>query len=112
MHCAYVVDQRRGLKPILLSASIRKKERFFFVDAGFLLNQYCYSMFDWLLFANHECPKSCLMPWLNKARLLLTLSENVEKDKVPNLDTLSPLFNWSTKYDPAVGHKYESKNNF
>jgi two-component system sensor histidine kinase QseC len=61
-----------------------------------------------LLFANHEVEELFDARLAQQARLLLTLSENVESISA-NLDILSPLFIDQANTDSSVGHKYESK---
>jgi two-component system sensor histidine kinase QseC len=61
-----------------------------------------------LLFANHEVEELFDARLAQQARLLLTLSENIEKLS-SSADTISPLLIDEANTDSSVGHKYESK---
>jgi len=61
-----------------------------------------------LLFANHEVEELFDARLAQQARLLLTLSGNIEKLD-SNVNTISPLLIDEANTDLSVGHKYESK---
>ncbi|NVK73204.1 MAG: sensor histidine kinase N-terminal domain-containing protein [Oceanospirillaceae bacterium] len=61
-----------------------------------------------LLFANHEVEELFDARLAQQARLLLTLSESIEKLGA-NEDTILPLLIDQSDTNASVGHKYESK---
>lgn len=89
-----------------LLSSIRRRT-LFFVMLVFTLTSIAIMLIG-LLFANHEVEELFDARLAQQARLLLTLSENVESLSA-NLDILSPLFIDQANTDSSVGHKYESK---
>lgn len=89
-----------------LLSSIRRRT-LFFVMLVFTLTSIAIMLIG-LLFANHEVEELFDARLAQQARLLLTLSENVESISA-NLDILSPLFIDQVNTDSSVGHKYESK---
>ncbi|WP_392383868.1 ATP-binding protein [Marinomonas primoryensis] len=89
-----------------LLSSIRRRT-LFFVMLVFTLTSIAIMLIG-LLFANHEVEELFDARLAQQARLLLTLSDNVESLSA-NLDILSPLFIDQANTDSSVGHKYESK---
>ncbi|MGJ8648680.1 MAG: ATP-binding protein [Marinomonas colpomeniae] len=89
-----------------LLGSIRRRT-LFFVMFIFTMTSIAIMVIG-LLFANHEVEELFDARLAQQARLLLTLSENIEKlDSNENI--ISPLLIDEANTDPSVGHKYESK---
>ncbi|WP_441856106.1 ATP-binding protein [Marinomonas polaris] len=89
-----------------LLSSIRRRT-LFFVMCIFTMTSILIMVIG-LLFANHEVEELFDARLAQQARLLLTLSENIEKlgsSKNPSF----PLLVDAANTDASVGHKYESK---
>lgn len=89
-----------------LLSSIRRRT-LFFVMCIFTMTSILIMVIG-LLFANHEVEELFDARLAQQARLLLTLSENIEKlgsSKNPSF----PLLIDAANTDASVGHKYESK---
>lgn len=87
-------------------SSIRKRT-LFFVMCLFSITSIVIMLVG-LLFANHEVEELFDARLAQQARLLLTLSGNIEKLD-SNVNAISPLLIDEANTDPSVGHKYESK---
>ena len=96
---------KRWARKKLLS-SIRRRT-LFFVMCLFTMTSILIMVIG-LLFANHEVEELFDARLAQQARLLLTLSENIEKLSA-NVSTISPLLIDEANTDSSVGHKYESK---
>ncbi len=89
-----------------LFCSIRRRT-LFFVMLLFTITSVSIMLIG-LLFANHEVEELFDARLAQQARLLLTLSENIEHlDGF--IETLTPLIIDELNTDLSVGHKYESK---
>lgn len=89
-----------------LFSSIRRRT-LFFVMCLFVMTSI-FIMVIGLLFANHEVEELFDARLAQQARLLLTLSESIEKLGA-NEDTILPLLIDQSDTNASVGHKYESK---
>lgn len=89
-----------------LLGSIRRRT-LFFVMLLFTMTSIAIMVIG-LLFANHEVEELFDARLAQQARLLLTLSENIEKFDL-NENIISPLLIDEANTDSSVGHKYESK---
>ena len=89
-----------------LLSSIRRRT-LFFVMCIFTMTSVLIMVIG-LLFANHEVEELFDARLAQQARLLLTLSESIERLGSSN-DAILPLLIDQANTDPNVGHKYESK---
>lgn len=89
-----------------LLSSIRRRT-LFFVMCIFTMTSILIMVIG-LLFANHEVEELFDARLAQQARLLLTLSDNIEK-LGSSKNTISPLLIDEANTDESVGHKYESK---
>mgnify|MGYP003627171373 FL=1 len=89
-----------------LLSSIRRRT-LFFVMCIFTMTSILIMVIG-LLFANHEVEELFDARLAQQARLLLTLSENIEKLDSSKGSTSSLLID-AANTDTSVGHKYESK---
>ena len=87
-------------------SSIRRRT-LFFVMCIFTMTSILIMVIG-LLFANHEVEELFDARLAQQARLLLTLSENIETLGLSD-NIISPLLIDGEKTDASVGHKYESK---
>ncbi|WP_111639819.1 ATP-binding protein [Marinomonas shanghaiensis] len=96
---------KKWLNKKILS-SIRRRT-LFFVMCLFSVTSVTIMLIG-LFFANHEVEELFDARLAQQARLLLTLSSNIEKLD-SNVSAISPLLIDEANTDLSVGHKYESK---
>lgn len=82
-----------------------KRRTLFIVMAAFTLISVLVMLIG-LVFANHEVEELFDARLAQQARLLLVLSDNIDRDQHPDTQTLLMDL---TDTDQTVGHKYESK---